>query len=113
MARAGPAAIHTIHRVSDLSPDAFGEEVLEVLLQRRILFVTGRGATGKSTIAAALALVAAKLGKRALCASTSTSRATLRGPSVFSRWGSNPALHLLAERQAAQLGRLPGRVLPS
>jgi anion-transporting ArsA/GET3 family ATPase len=41
--------------------------VLDALLQRRLLFVAGKGGTGKSTIAAALALLAARAGKRVLC----------------------------------------------
>src|SRR5512142_2579320 len=36
------------------------------LLDRRLLIVTGKGGTGKSTVAAALALVAARRGKRVL-----------------------------------------------
>jgi len=41
--------------------------VLDSLLSRRIVFVTGKGGTGKSTVAAALALLAADAGKRVLC----------------------------------------------
>jgi anion-transporting ArsA/GET3 family ATPase len=36
------------------------------LLQRRLLFVTGKGGVGKSTVAAGLALLAADLGRRVL-----------------------------------------------
>ena len=43
------------------------QEALPSLLARRILFVTGKGGTGKTTIAAALALVAAESGRRVLC----------------------------------------------
>jgi energy-coupling factor transporter ATP-binding protein EcfA2 len=42
-------------------------DALASLLARRILFVTGKGGTGKSTIAAALALVAAAARGRVLC----------------------------------------------
>lgn len=38
------------------------------LLERRLLLVTGKGGTGKSTVAAALALLAARAGKRVLLA---------------------------------------------
>lgn len=41
--------------------------ILDDLLERRLLFVAGKGGTGKSTIAAALALLAARRGKRVLC----------------------------------------------
>lgn len=41
--------------------------VLDILLSRRIVFVTGKGGTGKSTVAAALALLASESGKRVLC----------------------------------------------
>jgi anion-transporting ArsA/GET3 family ATPase len=38
------------------------------LLDRRLVFVTGKGGTGKTTVAAALGLAAARAGKRALIA---------------------------------------------
>ena len=41
--------------------------LLDRLLSRRLLFVAGKGGTGKSTTAAALALLAARRGKRVLC----------------------------------------------
>jgi anion-transporting ArsA/GET3 family ATPase len=43
---------------------------LDELLERRIVFVAGKGGTGKSTIAGALALIAARRGKRVLCIDT-------------------------------------------
>ena len=39
---------------------------LEELLRRRLLMVTGKGGTGKSTVASALALLAARRGLRVL-----------------------------------------------
>jgi hypothetical protein len=44
-----------------------GERVdLATLLRRRVIFVAGKGGTGRTTITAALALLAAKAGKRVL-----------------------------------------------
>jgi anion-transporting ArsA/GET3 family ATPase len=43
---------------------------LAELLERRLVFVAGKGGTGKSTIAGALALIAARQGKRVLCIDT-------------------------------------------
>jgi hypothetical protein len=40
--------------------------LLEKLLRRRVIFVSGKGGTGKTTVAAALALLAARGGKRVL-----------------------------------------------
>ena len=40
--------------------------MLDSLLSKRVVFVAGKGGTGKSTIAAALALLAARAGKRVL-----------------------------------------------
>lgn len=41
-------------------------DVLDDLFSRRVLFVTGKGGVGKSTVSAALALIAAERGKRTL-----------------------------------------------
>lgn len=41
--------------------------MIDGLLARRLLFVAGKGGTGKSTVAAALALLAGRRGKRVLC----------------------------------------------
>src|SRR5947209_2038054 len=58
-------------RCSTLSPrassrPASSQHLLDQLLRRRVIFVAGKGGTGKSTIAAALALLAARAGKRVL-----------------------------------------------
>ena len=39
---------------------------MPALLDRKLLFVTGKGGVGKTTVAAALALAASQLGKRTL-----------------------------------------------
>ncbi len=57
------------------------------LLSRRLLVVTGKGGVGKTTVAAALALVAARAGRRTIVAEVAR-----RGDvaSVFDRAGSQP-----------------------
>ncbi len=53
------------------------------LLDRRLLLVTGKGGTGKTTVAAALALLAARAGKRVLVAEIAGERLSAlfgRGP---------------------------------
>jgi anion-transporting ArsA/GET3 family ATPase len=57
------------------------------LLDRRLLVVTGKGGVGKTTVAAALGLVAARAGKRTIVAEVAQ-----RGDvaSVFDRHGSQP-----------------------
>jgi anion-transporting ArsA/GET3 family ATPase len=52
-----PAAVH---------PDAAGEAVEPALLDRRLVFVTGKGGVGKTSVAAAVALLAARAGRRVL-----------------------------------------------
>jgi anion-transporting ArsA/GET3 family ATPase len=60
---------------------------VSALLERRLLIVTGKGGVGKTTIAAALGLVAARAGKRTIVAEVAQ-----RGDvaSVFDREGSKP-----------------------
>ena len=60
---------------------------MSALLQRRLLVVTGKGGVGKTTVAAALGLVAARAGKRTIVAEVAQ-----RGDvtSVFDREGSRP-----------------------
>jgi len=59
-ARAGAPSAAPPGAPPDLPPD------LPALLDRRLLFVTGKGGVGKSTVAAALGLLAAQRGKKAL-----------------------------------------------
>ena len=60
---------------------------MSALLERRLLVVTGKGGVGKTTVAAALGLVAARAGKRTIVAEVAR-----RGDvaSVFDRPGSQP-----------------------
>jgi len=60
---------------------------VNALLERRLLVVTGKGGVGKTTVAAALGLVAARAGKRTIVAEVAQ-----RGDvaSAFDREGSQP-----------------------
>ncbi|MBW3652225.1 MAG: anion-transporting ATPase [Actinobacteria bacterium] len=60
---------------------------MSALLDRRLLVVTGKGGVGKTTVAAALGLVAARAGRRTIVAEVAR-----RGDvaSVFDREGSQP-----------------------
>jgi len=60
---------------------------VSALLERRLLVVTGKGGVGKTTVAAALGLVAARTGRRTIVAEVAR-----RGDvtSVFDREGSQP-----------------------
>ncbi|MFN2451994.1 MAG: ArsA-related P-loop ATPase [Candidatus Dormibacteria bacterium] len=50
-----------------VTPGGDSAAVLAQLLKRRLVFVAGKGGTGKTTLTAALALLAARAGKRVLC----------------------------------------------
>jgi len=54
------------------------------LLDKRLIFVTGKGGVGKSTVAAALGVLAAREGKRTVIAELSSQE---RVPSLFGRAG--------------------------
>lgn len=56
------------------------------LLDRRLLLVTGKGGTGKTTVAAALALLAARAGKRVLLAE-------IAGERLSALFGRDPVGH--------------------
>ncbi len=56
------------------------------LFQRRLLLVTGKGGTGKTTVAAALALLAARSGKRVLLAE-------IAGERLSALFGHDPVGH--------------------
>jgi len=74
--------------------------VLAHLLKRRLLFVAGKGGTGKTTLTAALALVAARAGKRVLCievdAKGDLPRALGAGPVGFEARSVQPGISVLA-----------------
>jgi anion-transporting ArsA/GET3 family ATPase len=64
------------------------------LLDRRLLVVTGKGGTGKSTLSAALALSAARRGKKVLvCEVTARERVS----ELFGKPPSGPEIHELAK----------------
>jgi anion-transporting ArsA/GET3 family ATPase len=74
--------------------------VLDELLSRRVLFVTGKGGTGKSTIAAALALLANRRGLRVLLVDVEAKGDAARfldaGPSMYRAKEVRPGLAHLA-----------------
>jgi anion-transporting ArsA/GET3 family ATPase len=80
---------------------------LASLLSRRIVLVTGKGGTGKSTIAAALALVAAAGGRRVLCvdvdAKGDLARALGAEPAGFRPRGVRPGVSVLEMRPEESL----------
>ena len=62
------------------------------LLDRRLVVITGKGGTGKSTLSAALALAASRRGKRVLvCEVTARERVS----ELFGRPPSGPVIHEL------------------
>ena len=69
------------------------------ILDRRLLFVTGKGGVGKTSIAAGLALLAASQGKRTLLcevdAKGSVARAFESGPLSFQPREIEPGLHAM------------------
>jgi anion-transporting ArsA/GET3 family ATPase len=81
--------------------------LLDELLARRVLFVTGKGGTGKSTMAAALALIAARAGKRTLVvdvdARGDVSRFLGAGPAGYKAKQAGANLHHLAIHADAAL----------
>ena len=70
------------------------------LLDRRLLFVTGKGGVGKTTIAAALALLAARTGRRTLVgevdAKGDLARCLESGPTGFQPVEVAPGLHAMS-----------------
>jgi len=70
------------------------------LLDRRLLFVTGKGGVGKSTVAAALALLAAEQGKRVLVVEVDAKGNLTdffeHGPVGFKPVEVHPGVHVMA-----------------
>jgi len=65
--------------------------MLQQLSQRQLLFVTGKGGTGKSTFTAALGMTLAKRGKRVLLAEVDSAR-----PALQAEFGRRPEFQPLA-----------------
>ncbi|MEX0666211.1 MAG: ArsA family ATPase [Acidimicrobiia bacterium] len=88
------------------APISHGAERLD-LLDRRLLFFTGKGGVGKSTVAAATALLAAERGKRVLLvevdAKGNLSALFDHAPVGFKPIEVHPGLHLLQMRTDASL----------
>jgi anion-transporting ArsA/GET3 family ATPase len=61
------------------------DSLLEALLKRRVIVVAGAGGVGKTTIAAALSLLAAERGRRVLCLTIDPAKR------LFDRLGLDPA----------------------
>ena len=78
-----------------METEADGSAVeLPDLLDRRIIIVSGKGGTGKTTVAAALALAAAEArGKNVLAAEVGTDEhlPRLLSPGARSRWATRAA----------------------
>jgi anion-transporting ArsA/GET3 family ATPase len=102
--------------------DRYVDLVLDSLLQRRLVFVTGKGGVGKSTVATSLGLVAAKRGLRTMVAELAgqerLQRAFSRSSEVFVEVEVAPNLHTISvdpERSMEEYLRLKvgplGRVL--
>src|SRR5262249_48802680 len=86
------------------------------LLQRRLHFVVGKGGVGKTTVAAALALLLARRGRRALAVGMDTAGrlgallgARETGPAAVE---VGPRLHVLAVDGRAALEEYLGLVIP-
>jgi len=68
------------------------------LLDRHLVFVAGKGGAGKSTVTAALALLAARAGKRVLVCEVNAPQpriAALLGAEVVGSAATRPAIHVL------------------
>ena len=77
------------------------------LLDRRLLFVTGKGGVGKTTIAAAVALLASRQGRRVLLcevdAKGSMAQAFETGPTAFEEREISPGLWAMSMSTEASL----------
>jgi anion-transporting ArsA/GET3 family ATPase len=107
---------------------AFGERVCEdwAVLERRLIVVSGKGGVGKSTVAVALGLLAARLGLRAIVVEVGAQQQAPsllghRSPPAGAEVELSPGLwgltidtdDALREWISAAAGRLPARFLTS
>jgi anion-transporting ArsA/GET3 family ATPase len=84
-----------------------GEAVADALLDRNLLFVTGKGGVGKTTVAAALALLAAQRGRRVLLCEVDAKGAMAQvletGPTTFAEREISPGLWAMSMDTEASL----------
>ena len=108
------------HRLRELSPAQPRPRPLPVspaLVDRELLFVTGKGGVGKTTVAASLGLFAARQGKRTLVCEVDA-KGTLAGafecgPLAFApRRRSQPGLFAMAMNTEDSLQRVPEPAAP-
>ena len=83
------------------------QEDVSSILSRRLLFVVGKGGTGKTSVAAALALVASRQGRRVLLIDVDTKGDTARAfgatPGGFAPKVVHPQIQVLALQPEAAL----------
>jgi anion-transporting ArsA/GET3 family ATPase len=91
------------HVINPLDPSTAPGSALDMVLSRRMAFVTGKGGVGKSTVAAALAMAAVARGRRATVCELGGRGAACRAPAVHAMSIDPDAA--LAEWMTRNIGR--------